>query len=187
MSWRFEVSRAIRKSPSLMCWTAQRSGTGRRSARTNWRAISRRPNLPISAMKLPTACCRGEGQRHSPLALFDALRTDFSLARLRHYTGTPPSISSAISCSPTITAMSTNSSAGPAHRSAMAAIPRCRARAGCMSTSQPTTPAQLVADSTWRRHQMPAYHLMAPDGRGLRWSISASGHQMPRISATISP
>ena len=25
-----------------------------------------------------------------PLALFDALRTDFSLARLRHYTGTPP-------------------------------------------------------------------------------------------------
>ena len=25
-----------------------------------------------------------------PLALFDGLRTDFSLARLRHYTGTPP-------------------------------------------------------------------------------------------------
>ena len=25
-----------------------------------------------------------------PLALFDALRTDFSLARLRHYTGTAP-------------------------------------------------------------------------------------------------
>ena len=25
-----------------------------------------------------------------PLALFDALRTDFSLARLKHYTGTPP-------------------------------------------------------------------------------------------------
>ncbi len=29
-----------------------------------------------------------DGER--PLALFDALRTDFSLARLRHYTGTPP-------------------------------------------------------------------------------------------------
>ena len=25
-----------------------------------------------------------------PLALFDGLRTDFSLARLKHYTGTPP-------------------------------------------------------------------------------------------------
>src|SRR3546814_17633586 len=29
-----------------------------------------------------------EGVR--PLALFDGLRTDFSLARLKHYTGTPP-------------------------------------------------------------------------------------------------
>src|SRR3546814_5586928 len=28
-----------------------------------------------------------EGER--PLALFDGLRTDFSLARLKHYTGTP--------------------------------------------------------------------------------------------------
>ncbi|SPW34024.1 AMP nucleosidase [Edwardsiella tarda] len=30
------------------------------------------------------------GQQDAPLSHFDALRTDFSLARLRHYTGTPP-------------------------------------------------------------------------------------------------
>ncbi len=32
---------------------------------------------------------RGKDSNNSPLALFDALRTDFSLARLRHYTGAP--------------------------------------------------------------------------------------------------
>ena len=32
---------------------------------------------------------RVKGNDNSPLALFDALRTDFSLARLRHYTGAP--------------------------------------------------------------------------------------------------
>jgi AMP nucleosidase len=43
-----------------------------------------------------------------PLALFDGPRTDFSLARLRHYTG---SISSSSCCSPTMSATSTSSSA----------------------------------------------------------------------------
>src|SRR3546814_19649036 len=32
----------------------------------------------------------GDPAAPQPLALFDALRTDFSLARLRHYTGTAP-------------------------------------------------------------------------------------------------
>jgi AMP nucleosidase len=32
----------------------------------------------------------GTGSQARPLALFDGPRTDFSLARLRHYTGTPP-------------------------------------------------------------------------------------------------
>ena len=32
----------------------------------------------------------GSRAKYRPLALFDALRTDFSLARLSHYTGTPP-------------------------------------------------------------------------------------------------
>ena len=28
-------------------------------------------------------------------------------------------------------------------------------------------PARRCADSAWRRHQMPAYHLVAKDGRGI--------------------
>ncbi len=47
-----------------------------------------------------------------PLALFDGPRVDFSLQRLKHYTGTPFEHSSATSCSRTITAMSTISSNG---------------------------------------------------------------------------
>ena len=47
-----------------------------------------------------------------PLALFDGLRTDFSLARLRHYMSPRPNMRSVMCCSPTTTDMSMNSSAG---------------------------------------------------------------------------
>ena len=44
----------------------------------------------ISATRSPTACGSTARRDARPLALFDGPRTDFSLARLRHYTGTPP-------------------------------------------------------------------------------------------------
>ena len=63
-----------------------------------------------------------------PLALFDGLRTDFSLARLRHYTGTPPEHVQRYVLFTIAT--STNSSAGRRRRSAMAAASsRCRGQA----------------------------------------------------------
>ncbi len=74
---------------------------------------------PRSATRSPTApgsCDEGEPR---PLALFDAVRIDYSLRRLVHYTGTDWRTSSPGSCSPTIIATSTSSSAG-----------RRRARAG---------------------------------------------------------
>src|SRR3546814_6302753 len=37
-----------------------------------------------------TTLFRANAEGVRPLALFDGLRTDFSLARLQHYTGTPP-------------------------------------------------------------------------------------------------
>ncbi len=68
-----------------------------------------------------------EGER--PLALFDALRTDFSLAACGIIPARRPSMCSATSCSPITIAMSTSSSAGAA-RSSSAPAPgsrRCRA------------------------------------------------------------
>ena len=110
---------------------------------------------------------RVKGSDNSPLALFDALRTDFSLARLRHYTGAPAEhvqhhvlftnyhryVDEFVSWACT--------QVGNGRYTALSG-------AGGLYVDQPTdNAAQLVADSTWRRHQMPAYHLMAANGAGI--------------------
>lgn len=102
-----------------------------------------------------------------PLAQFDALRTDFSLARLRHYSGAPVEhtqqyilftnyhryVDEFVSWA--------SKQVGNGHYTALSG-------AGGLYIDQPTDDAaQLVADSTWRRHQMPSYHLMAPDRSGI--------------------
>jgi AMP nucleosidase len=102
-----------------------------------------------------------------PLALFDALRTDFSLARLRHYTGTAPEHFQRY-------ILFTNyhryvdefvrwagDQVGEGQYSALAGA------AGLYVDEPGVDAGQMVADSAWRRHQMPAYHLIAPDGNGI--------------------
>ena len=102
-----------------------------------------------------------------PLALFDGLRTDFSLARLAHYTGTP-----AEHVQPYI--LFTNyhryvdefvrwgcQQIREGHYDALSAAGRV------LVTAETENPEQVVADGAWRRHQMPAYHLMAKGKRGL--------------------
>lgn len=103
----------------------------------------------------------------SPLTLFDALRTDYSLARLRHYTGTPTEHFQRY-------ILFTNYhryvdefvgwACGQVGKGRYTAL----SGAGGLYVDQATDDhAQLVADSTWRRHQMPAYHLIAEDGSGI--------------------
>ncbi|MGV3479263.1 MAG: AMP nucleosidase [Sphingobium sp.] len=103
-----------------------------------------------------------------PLALFDGLRTDFSLARLRHYTGTPPEhVQRYI--------LFTNyhryidefvrwacGQLGEGSR-----FTALSGAGGVMVTPETADPERVVADSAWRRHQMPAYHLIAPDRSGI--------------------
>ncbi|OYY68820.1 MAG: AMP nucleosidase [Sphingomonadales bacterium 28-55-16] len=110
---------------------------------------------------------RIKGNSNAPLALFDGLRTDFSLARLRHYTGAPAEhvqhyilftnyhryVDEFVSWACT--------QVGNGRYTALSG-------AGGLYVDKPTdNAAQLVADSTWRRHQMPAYHLIAPDRSGI--------------------
>jgi AMP nucleosidase len=103
-----------------------------------------------------------------PLALFDAPRVDFSLARLRHYTGTPPAhvqnyilftnyhryvdefVHWAIEQLDQDGRYSLLSGAG-----------------GVEIRRGDPDPRQAIADSAWRKHQMPAYHLCAPDRSGI--------------------
>ena len=102
-----------------------------------------------------------------PLALFDALRTDFSLARLRHYTGTPPEHTQRY-------ILFTNyhryvdefvrwacSQLGEGSRYTAVS------GAGGVLVENGEDVDKLVTDSAWRRHQMPAYHLIAPDRTGI--------------------
>jgi AMP nucleosidase len=102
-----------------------------------------------------------------PLALFDGLRTDFSLARLRHYTGTPTEhVQQYI--------LFTNyhryvdefvrwacSQLGEGSRFTGVS------GAGGIVIERAEEMDRLISDSAWRRHQMPAYHLMAPGRAGI--------------------
>lgn len=109
-----------------------------------------------------------DGDSARPLALFDAPRVDFSLARLRHYTGTPPShvqdyilftnyhryvdefVQWAIEQLNKDDRYTMLSGAG-----------------GVEIRRGDPDPRAAIADSAWRKHQMPAYHLVAEDGSGI--------------------
>ncbi|HEX4693496.1 AMP nucleosidase [Sphingomonas sp.] len=108
-----------------------------------------------------------------PLALFDALRTDFSLARLRHYTGTPPEHVQRY-------VLFTNyhryvdefvrwacGQLGPDADGKASRFTGVSGAGGVMIRAGDDAEAALADTSAWRRHQMPAYHLMADDRTGI--------------------
>jgi AMP nucleosidase len=102
-----------------------------------------------------------------PLALFDGLRTDFSLARLAHYTGTSPE-----HCQRFV--LFTNY-----HRYVDEFVDWAGTQvgsdgyvalsgAGGLYLDAPVDNARArLSDTAWRRHQMPAYHLIREDGSGI--------------------
>ena len=104
-----------------------------------------------------------------PLSLFDGLRTDFSLARLKHYTGTPPEHVQEY-------VLFTNY-----HRYVDEFVRWACARlrepdtpytalsgaGGVVVTAETADPERVVAEGAWRRHQMPAWHLIAPGRKGV--------------------
>ena len=106
--------------------------------------------------------------RPRPLALFDAARVDFSLARLRHYTGTPPKhIQKYILFTnyhryvdEFVRWACTQLGEGSAYTMLSCA-------GGLEITAADPNPDAAISDSAWRRHQMPAYHLVAEDGSGI--------------------
>lgn len=108
-----------------------------------------------------------------PLALFDGLRVDFSLARLRHYTGTPAEhvqqyilftnyhryVDEFIRYA--IDQLNPGPDGAPSRFTGVSG-------AGGILVQPGDDPDRLLNDSSaWRRHQMPAYHLMAPGGTGI--------------------
>src|ERR1700722_9767362 len=104
-----------------------------------------------------------------PLALFDALRTDFSLARITHYTGTLAEHAQAY-----LLFTNYHRYVDEFVRFACAELKRegspyeaLSCAGGLVLTRETADPDRAIADGAWRRHQMPAYHLMAPGRCGL--------------------
>ena len=104
-----------------------------------------------------------------PLALFDALRTDFSLARLRHYTGTSPEHFQRY-------ILFTNYQRYVDHfiRWGAAQVDDGDSRftglagaGGLMMVPGSADADAAIADSHFKRFQMPAYHLIAEGGTGI--------------------
>jgi AMP nucleosidase len=104
-----------------------------------------------------------------PLALFDAPRTDFSLARLKHYTGTSAAHAQAYLLFTNyhryidqFVAFACAELARPGTRYTGLSCP-----GGGLLEGAAATPEAAMAGGAWRRHQMPAWHLMDEGGQGI--------------------
>ena len=104
-----------------------------------------------------------------PLALFDAPRTDFSLARLKHYTGTPVEhfqryvlFTNYVRYVDEFVRFAVGALRDPDSRYTGLSVP-----GGTYDHGDLTDAEAQIAAGIWRRHQMPAYHLMTPDGDGI--------------------
>lgn len=102
-----------------------------------------------------------------PLSLFDGLRTDYSLARLAHYTGTKVEDFQDF-------ILFTNYHRYVDEFVNWGAQQICDGGyigltgAGGLDIRKCVDNAQeQLSDTAWRRHQMPAYHLIREDGRGI--------------------
>ena len=111
----------------------------------------------------------GDGGGHRPLALFDALRTDFSLARLRHYSGTPAQhfqkyvlFTNYIRYVEEFIDVSLAALADPDSPYTHFSGPGAVIEKGDLEGAR-----EKVSEGTWRKHQMPAYHLVGPDNSGI--------------------
>jgi AMP nucleosidase len=104
-----------------------------------------------------------------PLALFDAPRTDFSLARLKHYTGTPAEhfqhwvlFTNYVRYVDEFVGFAIDALRRPDSPYYGFSVPGAVYERGDLTNAE----AEIAA-GRWRRHQMPAYHLMADNGSGI--------------------
>ncbi|BDH45276.1 AMP nucleosidase [Salmonella enterica subsp. enterica serovar Choleraesuis] len=104
-----------------------------------------------------------------PLSHFDARRVDFSLARLRHYTGTPVE-----HFQPFVLFTNYNRYVDEFISWACEQIIdpdspyiALSCAGGGLVTADTQQPELAVSDLAWKKHQMPAYHLLTKEGQGI--------------------
>ena len=104
-----------------------------------------------------------------PLALFDAPRTDFSLHRLRHYSGTVADhfqhfvlFTNYVRYVDEFVRFALEQLRGPNPAYSALSVPGALYEPGKLEGAE-----EEIASGNWRRHQMPAYHLMADENCGI--------------------
>lgn len=102
-----------------------------------------------------------------PLSLFDGLRTDFSLARLAHYTGTAPEHFQRFVLFTNYHRYVDEFVDWAGEQLGRDGYTALAGAGGLMLTERHSNAREHLSDTAWRRHQMPAYHLLSDDGNGI--------------------
>ncbi len=102
-----------------------------------------------------------------PLALFDALRTDFSLARLAHYTGTSVEHFQRFVLFTNYHRYVDEFVDWAGRQLGQNGYTLLSGAGGLLLDEHTENARERLSDTAWRRHQMPAYHLVRDDGLGI--------------------
>ncbi|GGE09918.1 AMP nucleosidase [Polymorphobacter glacialis] len=102
-----------------------------------------------------------------PLALFDGPRTDFSLARLKHYTGTAPEDFQHYILLTNYHRYVDEFVRWGCGQLGENGYERLACPGGLDIFAADPSPERAAADVAWRKHQMPAWHLTAPGRIGI--------------------
>ena len=102
-----------------------------------------------------------------PLSLFDGLRTDFSLARLAHYTGTAPEHFQRFILFTNYHRYVDEFVDWAGRQLGSGGYTALAGAGGLMLTERLDSARGQLSDTAWRRHQMPAYHLVGENRGGI--------------------
>jgi len=102
-----------------------------------------------------------------PLSLFDGLRTDYSLARLAHYTGTSVDDFQDFILFTNYHRYVDEFVNWGAKQIGNDGYVALKGAAGLNIQINADNAQDQLNDTAWRKHQMPAYHLIREDGRGI--------------------
>ena len=127
------------------------------------------PTTELALIGDELADCVELGSPHQamPLSLFDALRTDFSLARLTHYTGTDPRDFQHFVLLTNYHRYIDEFVDWAGEQIGRGPYTALIGAGGLELRTQTANARAQLNETTWRRHQMPAYHLMAENRVGI--------------------
>ena len=139
------------------------------SPSTSWRGVFPSTELSHIGDEVVDGVWAPQLEAARPLSLFDAPRVDYSLARLRHYTGAPVD-----HVQDYVLFTNYTRYVDEFVRWGCAQLKEADGRYSALSlagnvliTRDTVDPERLIADASWRKHQMPAYHLIGARGDGV--------------------